>query len=29
MAEKFFDPSEMVRGIQQLLVSDKKKIAFL
>lgn len=29
MAERFFDPSEMVRGIQQLLVSDKKKIAFL
>jgi len=29
MAEKNFDPSEMVRGIQQLLVSDKKKIAFL
>jgi len=29
MAEKFFDPSEMVRGIQQLLVSDKKRIAFL
>ena len=30
MAEiKFFDPSEMVRGIQQLLISDKKKIAFL
>jgi hypothetical protein len=29
MAEKYFDPSEMVRGIQQLLVSDKKKIAFL
>jgi hypothetical protein len=24
-----FDPSETVRGIQQLLVSDKKKIAFL
>jgi len=29
MEEKYFDPSEMVRGIQQLLVSDKKKIAFL
>jgi hypothetical protein len=29
MADKFFDPTEMVRGIQQLLVSDKKKIAFL
>lgn len=29
MKEKYFDPSEMVRGIQQLLVSDKKKIAFL
>jgi hypothetical protein len=27
--EKFFDPSETVRGIQQVLVSDKKKIAFL
>jgi hypothetical protein len=26
---KNFDPSEIVRGIQQLLVSDKKKIAFL
>ena len=26
---KHFDPSETVRGIQQLLVSDKKKIAFL
>jgi hypothetical protein len=26
---KYFDPSERVRGIQQLLVSDKKKIAFL
>jgi len=25
----YFDPSETVRGIQQLLVSDKKKIAFL
>ncbi|MDD4436566.1 MAG: hypothetical protein PHS04_00820 [Tissierellia bacterium] len=23
------DPSEYVRGLQQLLVSDKKKIAFL
>jgi hypothetical protein len=30
MAEtRFFDPSETVRGIQQILVSDKKKIAFL
>lgn len=29
MAENFFDPSEMIKGIQQLLVSDKKKIAFL
>lgn len=29
MERKFFDPSEMIRGIQQLLVSDKKKIAFL
>lgn len=29
MAEKYFDPSEMVKGIQHLLVSDKKKIAFL
>jgi len=29
MTEKYFDPSEIVRGIQQLLVSDKKKIAFL
>jgi hypothetical protein len=29
MTEKYFDPSEMVKGIQQLLVSDKKKIAFL
>ena len=27
--KKSFDPSEIVRGIQQLLVSDKKKIAFL
>ncbi|MDR2428699.1 MAG: hypothetical protein LBD62_02715 [Candidatus Margulisbacteria bacterium] len=26
---RFFDPSETVRGIQQVLVSDKKKIAFL
>jgi hypothetical protein len=24
-----FDPSEIIRGIQQLLISDKKKIAFL
>lgn len=29
MSERYFDPSEIVRGIQQLLVSDKKKIAFL
>lgn len=29
MVDKYFDPSEIVRGIQQLLVSDKKKIAFL
>ena len=29
MEKKYFDPSEMVRGIQQLLVSDKKRIAFL
>ena len=29
MANKCFDPSEIVKGIQQLLVSDKKKIAFL
>ncbi|NLE25941.1 MAG: SIR2 family protein [Clostridiaceae bacterium] len=27
--ERTFDPSECIRGIQQLLVSDKKKIAFL
>ncbi len=26
---QYFDPSEIVRGIQQLLVSDKKKIGFL
>lgn len=25
----YFDPSESIRGIQQLLVSDKKRIAFL
>ncbi len=24
-----YDPSEYVRGLQQLLVSDKKKTAFL
>jgi len=24
-----FDPSEYIRGLQQLLISDKKKIAFL
>lgn len=29
MVERYFSPSEVVRGIQQLLVSDKKKIAFL
>ena len=29
MNEKYFDPTETIRGIQQLLVSDKKKIAFL
>jgi hypothetical protein len=29
MEEKFFDPSEIIRGIQHLLKSDKKKIAFL
>lgn len=23
------DPSEYIRGLQQLLISDKKKIAFL
>jgi len=28
-SNKIFDPSETIRGIQQLLVSDKKKIAFL
>ncbi len=26
---KYFDPSETIRGIQQILESDKKKIAFL
>lgn len=26
---RFYDPSETIRGIQQILVSDKKKIAFL
>ncbi|GHS87088.1 SIR2 family protein [Synergistales bacterium] len=26
---RYFDPAETVRGIQQVLVSDKKKIAFL
>lgn len=26
---KFHDPSEYIRGLQQLLISDKKKIAFL
>jgi hypothetical protein len=25
---KYYDPTETVRGIQQVLVSDKKKIAF-
>jgi len=29
MIEKTHDPSEYIRGLQQLLVSDKKKIAFL
>lgn len=24
-----FDPSEYIKGIQQLLISDKKRIAFL
>ena len=27
--EYYFDPSETIRGIQQLLISDKKKIGFL
>lgn len=25
----YFDPSEYIKGIQQLLISDKKKIGFL
>ena len=25
----YFDPSEYVRGLQQLVISDKKKIGFL
>ena len=29
MKENFFDPSEYIRNLQQLLVSDKKKIGFL
>lgn len=29
MNELTHDPSEYIRGLQQLLVSDKKKIAFL
>jgi len=29
MMKKTHDPSEYIRGLQQLLVSDKKKIAFL
>ncbi|NKB32147.1 MAG: hypothetical protein GKR91_03525 [Pseudomonadales bacterium] len=29
MLESMHDPSEYIRGLQQLLVSDKKKIAFL
>ncbi len=29
MKETFFDPSEYIRNLQQLLVSDKKKIGFL
>ena len=29
MAELTHDPSEHIRGLQQLLISDKKKIAFL
>lgn len=29
MVKRYFDPLEMIRGIQQLLVSDKKKIGFL
>lgn len=29
MNYSLFDPSEYIRGLQQLLVSDKKKIAFL
>jgi|TergutMp193P3_1026864.scaffolds.fasta_scaffold17479_1 hypothetical protein len=29
LSNKTFDPSETIRGIKQLLVSDKKKIAFL
>jgi hypothetical protein len=26
---QYFDPSETVRGIQQLLISDKTEISFL
>ena len=29
MSELTYDPSEYIKGLQQLLVSDKKKIAFL
>ncbi|MEP2025415.1 SIR2 family protein [Reichenbachiella sp.] len=29
MSEKYHDPAEYIRGIQQILVSDKKRIGFL
>lgn len=29
MKEFLHDPSEYIRGLQQLLISDKKKIALL
>ena len=29
MSESFHDPSEFIRGVQQILVSDKKRIGFL
>tara|TARA_R110001592_G_scaffold162584_3_gene396147 strand:- start:24704 stop:25993 length:1290 start_codon:yes stop_codon:yes gene_type:complete len=29
MSEKYHDPAEYIRGIQQVLVSDKKRIGFL
>lgn len=29
MVNMFFDPAEYIKGIQQLLISDKKRIAFL